>query len=78
MRKQNLFIVLVNAFWLVLSGLNESGLLDILPFEDESLNKWIKWIVAFVVMFVNAVFFNYKSNNKSIGGGGVSDPTGKG
>lgn len=69
---KNKAIILVTSIWAVLSALNESGVLDLLPFEDENISKWIKWIVATIVVIVNAVYF--KPNFKSIGGGGIKNP----
>lgn len=56
----------ITAIWLLLSGLHESGLLDILPFDDENLNKWVKWLVAFIVVAGN-VFSEKISLTKHVG-----------
>lgn len=61
----------LTGLWAILSALNESGLLDILPFENEDLAKWVKWAVATMVVVLNAIPFTKK---KSIGGGGIPKP----
>lgn len=59
--KKNTLVLIVTSLWAVLSALNESGLMDLLPFDNESLNKWMKWVVAFIVVVVNAIYFNPKN-----------------
>lgn len=64
MKKRNIITVILTALWAILSGLNESGLLDVMPIENEKLAQFIKWIVAVIVVVVNAVMFQEKVESK--------------
>lgn len=57
MKKKNKIIAAITILWAVLSALNESGLLDVMPIDNETIAKWIKWGVAIVVVVVNAVSY---------------------
>lgn len=54
-------IMAVNTIWAILTALNESGVLDLLPFDDEKLSGWIKWIIAVILIIANAAYFQNKS-----------------
>lgn len=57
---KNKIILLINALWVLFASLNESGVLDLLPFDDK-LNNWIKFIVAFIIAILNAYGFTNNS-----------------
>lgn len=50
--KDNIAIILT-AVWGLLAALNEAGVFDLMPFDEEA-NKWVKWVVAVVVVIINA------------------------
>lgn len=68
---KNKIMVFITSLWFVLSFVNESGILDIIPIENEDFSKWVKWGVAFIIMIANAIIYIPK---KSIGGGGIPNP----
>lgn len=50
--KDNIALILT-AVWGLLAALNEAGVFDLMPFDEET-NKWVKWVVAVVVVIINA------------------------
>ena len=74
---RNTIVMIVNTFWVILTALNESGVLDLIPLQNEVISAWIKWIVAFVLIISNAVYFNTSkelTTRDSVGGGGIPKP----
>ena len=65
MKKRNIITLILTSLWAVLAGLNESGLLDVMPIENEKIAAFIKWVVAVIVVIVNAVMFKIPQTGKN-------------
>lgn len=63
---KNKMIMAVNTIWVVLTALNESGILELLPFENEKISGWIKWIIAFVLIIANAAYFQKNTSKTTV------------
>ena len=50
--KDNIAIV-ITAIWGLMAALQEAGVFDLMPFSEET-NKWVKWVIAVVVVVINA------------------------
>jgi hypothetical protein len=45
-------IVILAALWMLISGLDNAGLFDAIPIENENVKDWIKWAIAAIGIFV--------------------------
>jgi len=59
MKTKNKIVLLLTSLWGILAALQEAGVFDLMPF-DEEINKWVKWIVAVLVVVANATSFQKK------------------
>ncbi len=70
-------IITASTLWVILAALNEAGLIDAIPIENENLKDWVKWIVAVILVIANMIWVKpevAKRIIKSIGGGGIKPP----
>ena len=59
-------ILFITFIWALVVSIHESGLIDLMPIENEKTANWIKVIVLFAVLVANA--FNEKINlSKHVG-----------
>jgi hypothetical protein len=66
----------ITAIWAILVALNEAGVLDLLPFDDNT-NGYLKFLISLFVTIGNTLFVEpekAKQIFKSIGGGGIKNP----
>lgn len=54
---KNKIVLSITGLWMFLATLQETGVLDLLPFQNENTNTWIKFIVAVLVALLNAKYF---------------------
>lgn len=54
---KNKLVLSGTVLWAILAALNEGGIIDIIPIENEKTVNWIKFIIAFLVIVGNAVYY---------------------
>ena len=60
MKTRDYIVAGATGIWAILVAINESGVLDIMPIEDEKVTGWIKFTVAIFVIAANALAYKGK------------------
>ena len=59
-------ILALTTIWAIIAALNEAGLIDAIPIEDEQIRAWIKWITAVAVVLANMFWVKPEIVQKTI------------
>lgn len=61
-KTKNKIMLTITAVWALLVAINEAGLVELMPLENEKLSDWIKFGVAFLITIGNMNIYNRTGN----------------